>query len=117
MSLPYRDTSELPLFAQRNHDAATRIEPLVYDRLSDGEWHVAGSFGLHRCEKMNRALRVIAERSKGQIISGQKGYKLTKFATTEEIDHAERWLLSQASKMKDRAREIRVARNRSGAAA
>jgi hypothetical protein len=104
----------LPLQARRDQEAATRLEADVYEWLSDGNWHTAITFGPARVDRM---LRIVAERSQGRIISGQYGYKLTKYATTEEIDHAERWLLSQGRKMIDRAREIRIARNRSGAAA
>ena len=60
----------------------------------------------------DRYLRLCAEASRGEIISGQKGYKLTREATPEEIQHAEAWLVSQAKRMMDRARLIRVAMNR-----
>jgi len=60
----------------------------------------------------DRVLRLCAESSDGEIISGQLGYKLTAEATPGEIIHAESWLLSQAKRMTDRARQIRVAMNR-----
>jgi len=60
----------------------------------------------------DRVLRLCAESSDGEIISGQLGYKLTAEATPAEIIHAESWLLSQAKRMTDRARQIRVAMNR-----
>jgi hypothetical protein len=97
----------------------TELEPVVYQWLSDGQWHTAKSFagGIARQRGFDRLLRIIADRSQGRIISGQFGYKLTQFATSEEIDHAERWLLSQARKMTERAVEIRKARNSGGKAA
>lgn len=103
-------------FGRDTLDHAAILEPYVMQWLSDGEWHTARNFRTFgnveiRIAGIDRTLRTIADRSEGQIISGQKGYKLTKFATTEEIDHAERWLLSQARKMTERAVEIRKARN------
>ena len=60
----------------------------------------------------DRVLRMCAEASEGRVISGQKGYKLTAEATPGEIHHACAWLLSQAQRMTDRARQIRVAQHR-----
>ena len=54
----------------------------------------------------DRDIRALAEASDGQIISGQKGYKLTLEATLEEIDQASGWYLSQAKKMTARAMKI-----------
>ena len=112
----------LPLRTTTRIDQAEIVRPLVYNWLEDGSWHTSKSFERkwntgERIIGLDRLLRIVAERSQGQIISGQKGYKLTKYATTEEIDHAERWLLSQASKMKARAVEIRKCRNAGGRAA
>ncbi len=100
-------------FQKESADNAEIIKALVYDWLSDGQWHTAKSFQVEGVEMrgIDRVLRTVAERSKGQVISGQKGYKLTRFATVEEIDHAESWLLSQARHMTARAVEIRRARN------
>ena len=63
----------------------------------------------------DRVLRLCAEASEGRVISGQKGYKLTAEATPGEIHHACAWLLSQAQRMTDRARQIRVAQHRAPA--
>jgi hypothetical protein len=54
-----------------------------------------------------RTIRLLAAASDGQIISGQKGYKLTREATPEELRHATAWLESQANQMSNRARAIR----------
>ena len=106
-------------FQKEASDNAEIIKGLVYDWLSDGLWHTAKSFHAPGVviRGMDRVLRTVAERSHGQIISGQRGYKLTRCASVEEIDHAEGWLLSQARHMTERAVEIRRARNRSGVAA
>jgi hypothetical protein len=49
----------------------------------------------------------MAESSAGEIISGQKGYKLSAEATIDEIDHAANWLISQGKKMLKRGIAIR----------
>jgi hypothetical protein len=96
----------------RNLDILTRAMRLVLD---DGAWHTAASIR-DRMGLSDRSQRAVAEHSQGQIISGQQGYKLTRAATCEELDRAEAWLLSQARHMVDRARQIRLARNRREAA-
>jgi hypothetical protein len=60
-------------------------------------WQTAKALGARK-EGEKRFLRAIAESSEGQIISGQKGYKLTLEATLEEIA-ATAWMKSQAKKM------------------
>ncbi len=54
----------------------------------------------------DRKVRAIAAASEGQIISGQRGYKLTMEATLGEVQHAEAWLRSQSKQMDQRALEI-----------
>lgn len=58
----------------------------------------------------DRYIRALANASKGRIISGQLGYKLTREATAEECAHAENWLRHQAKAMMDRAMAIRECR-------
>jgi len=56
----------------------------------------------------DRKMRVLAEHSKGRILSGQKGYRLFDRTTPlEEADHAASWLESQGSKMIRRGAAIR----------
>lgn len=108
----------LPLFATTDHDLASRYQDRVIAYLAQAtDWTLCRDICAHFPELKDRAVREIAERSKGQIVSGQKGYRLTAHATTEEIDHAERWLLSQARHMTERAKDIRICRNRAGRAA
>lgn len=103
-------------FAAKDQNAATRLRGDFLSALSDGQWHLGKS--LQRDLGTNeRVLRAIADHSHGAVISSEKGYKLTAKATVEEIDHAERRLLSQAKKMQERAVEIRRARNQGGRAA
>jgi hypothetical protein len=61
------------------------------------EWRTAKDLGAHR-ESDKRLLRAIAESSEGQIISGQRGYRLTLEATVSEIAETA-WLKSQGKKM------------------
>jgi hypothetical protein len=60
-------------------------------------WRTAKDLGARK-ESDKRDLRAIAEASEGQIISGQKGYKLTIEATVTEIAETA-WLKSQGKKM------------------
>jgi hypothetical protein len=73
----------------------------VYDALADGQWHTAKSLGMNE-----RMVRAVAERSRGAILGGQHGYRLTQHATLDEILHAEHWLRSQGTKMLRRSYEI-----------
>lgn len=108
----------LNLFArQADRSRAAKYRNQVFDVLADGAWHRAKSLCAGLPGLTDRALRQIAEESRGTVISGQNGYRLTRFASTEEIDHCERWLLSQSQHMKERALEIRRARNSGGVAA
>jgi hypothetical protein len=59
----------------------------------------------------DRAIRELAHRSRGSIVSGQKGYRLTVEATIGEVDHAVSWMLSQATAMRQRALEIQRVRH------
>lgn len=96
---------------------AAKFRDRVLEHLDDGEWHRAKEICACFDGLTDRALRQIAEESHGSVISGQQGYKLTKFATTEEIDRAENWMLSQIEHMKKRVVDIRKARNSGGVAA
>jgi len=55
----------------------------------------------------DRDVRYIAASSGGRIISGQKGYRLTEYATIDEITHAANWLKSAGMELIKRAEEIR----------
>ena len=104
--------STLP-FVVEHDDKAVRVTPLVMRVLSDGRWHPASSLRLAIADLDDRTIRQIAERSDGEIVSGQFGYRLTAYATAAEARHAEHWLQSQGRKMLARAVEIRNARARS----
>jgi hypothetical protein len=74
------------------------------------DWQTAAQLGA-MTELTKRSLRAIAEASKGHIISGQKGYKLTLEATTPEIDSMV-WLKHQGEKMIQRFVDIQSVRHR-----
>ena len=103
-------------FTERKYLALVKLLDRLIEVLADGRWYQARELK-QMLHTNDRRLRQLAEFSRGQIVSGQLGYRLTRHASVEEIDHAERWLLSQSRKMADRAREIRIARNRGGVAA
>lgn len=84
--------------------------------LSDGAWHK----GRDLCRQLDtdeRTLRQCASDARGSVISGQRGYRLTSAASTEEIDRAEHWLRHQGKEMIRRSMLIRRARNQGGRAA
>lgn len=54
----------------------------------------------------DRKLRAIANQSKGAIISGQKGYRLTAKASITEVAHASAWLRHPGVEMIERSVEI-----------
>lgn len=60
----------------------------------------------------DRTIREAASLSEGAIISGQRGYALTRQASVEDAQHAADWLRSQARQMETRARQIESALHR-----
>ncbi len=51
-------------------------------------------------------MRALASESRGRILSGQQGYKLTVECTPDEVAHATAWLKSQADLMRQRSIDI-----------
>ena len=96
-------TEQLCLFSRISSN--TEVNPLVSALRGQG-WRTARHLSFH-LGTSDRELRAMAEASEGEIISGQKGYKLSAEATIEEIDHAANWLISQGKKMLERGIEIR----------
>lgn len=87
-----------------------QIDELIA-QLRGKDWQTAKDLGC-RSESDKRVLRALAEASDGQIISGQKGYKLTLEATLPEIDAAAAWLKHQGEAMIRRYSEIQRVRHR-----
>ena len=104
-------TNVLP-FIQTRDDKAVTYTLRAHAILADGQWHTAKAIKETEPQLDERTMRAIAERSDGELLSVQKGYRLTRFATAAEARHAESWLQSQGKKMIARAVEIRNARAR-----
>ena len=72
----------------------------VIAELRGKRWQTSRQLGFET-ESDKRILRAIAEASDGEILSGQKGYLLTREATPDDLKQAG-WLKSQGQKMIDR---------------
>ena len=96
--------TQLSLFALKQSRALPdQIDALV-SVLSDGEWRKA--FRITKETGLNdRQVRAAANASEGQ------GYKLTKLATMDEIDHATAWMRKQANEMTKRVINIERVRH------
>jgi hypothetical protein len=92
-----RDSSEIPLMRW----------------LADGQWHNGAHLyethanSVENIAAFKRGLRSMAEEAKGKIVSGQKGYRLTMYASVEEIDRASAELLSLAKGVVERYKALR----------
>lgn len=97
------EQAELPLTfsASKARPDPARLMQFLRGR----EWTTAREI-FNRSGITDRQARSLAAASEGQIISGQRGYKLTQEATIEEVQHAAGWLRSQANEMTHRALEI-----------
>jgi len=72
--------------------------------LSDGQWHKAKDLAPHMGG--SRIIRAICLAKPQHFISTQAGYKLTKYATDDELMNARNDLLSRCKKMQARADAI-----------
>ena len=91
----------------RKPDADPRLGEFFAYLDAQGDWSTARQVrrDMGWCD---RTCRRLAEESEGHILSGQRGYKLTRRATPEECDRAAAWLRSQGRKMLRRS--IRIQR-------
>lgn len=98
------------LSRQRDHAKAVKYQDRMLDLLSDGQWWKGRVLCavLHTNE---RVIRQIADRQQGAVISSDHGYKLTRFASLNEIDHAANRLRSQAKRMEERAMQYERAKH------
>lgn len=91
------------------HKPATAVSNMdlewMLGELRGKGWRHAADLGA-ATEATKRRLRAIAKASKGEIISGQLGYRLTREASQPEYLHARDWMNSQADEMKSRVVEI-----------
>lgn len=95
------NTDQLALDFERMAGKGPEVEKFQVDEMISAlrgrGWRTAADLGAQK-EGDKRMLRAIAENSEGQIISGQKGYKLTIESTVSEISDTA-WLKSQGKKM------------------
>ena len=108
-----KNAAKIERETKRTTPAKALIDAFVL-ALCDGSWHTARQLA-DATGLPDRVARMCAEASEGRVISGQHGYKLTACATPGEIHHACAWLQSQAARMIDRARQIRLAQHRAPA--
>ena len=98
------------LFAARDREVSATDIALLVSILSGRGWTKADRLSQlvieHGLKWNDRKIRSVAHASKGHIISGQKGYKLTAEASPSKIQHASAWLRHQANEMNSRACEI-----------
>jgi hypothetical protein len=99
------------LFNRAPRVSAEAVADVMHWLAHAAGWTTAGGLRV-LTNYSDREIRAIAAASRGRIISGQRGYRLTAEATIEEVNHAEAWLRSQAACMLKRAYEIRMARNK-----
>ncbi len=99
---------DLELSAKAPEVTPSEVAELIA-RLRGRGWQTARDLGAAK-ESDKRQLRAIAEASEGRIISGQKGYKLTREATLTEIDSTV-WMRHQGEKMIKRFLDIQRVRH------
>lgn len=66
--------------------------------LADGRWHVSRTINME-----HRTIRAICAEFPTEFLSGQKGYKLVRYATAYEINMAVLDLRSRIKHLRDRA--------------
>jgi hypothetical protein len=69
--------------------------------LSDGQWHLRKNINME-----NRMIRAVCQAEPDQFLSSQKGYKLVRYASDEEINESIADLMSRAKHMSERARGL-----------
>ena len=80
------------------------VERMIFF-LKDRGWMTAKRIG-EALQLGERRIRAIAQASKGHILGGQDGYRLTFQATLVESGRTKDFLLSQSTEMRKRALEI-----------
>jgi hypothetical protein len=94
----------LPLSAKRQTRLALDLLPSVIGYLSD-RWWVKGKQIEQRFAISDRVVREIASQSKGQIVSGQKGYALVWQVPSGDVHRSARWKISQGKEMIQRGHD------------
>lgn len=87
-----------------------RLVPRLLSALDSRGW-VSARVLSRELNTDDRSLREAASQSAGEIVSGQRGYCLTRQASLEDVDRSTRWLLSQSARMRERAMAIERVRH------
>lgn len=99
--------SQLDLSFSSRRPVATGAEmDALIAYLRGRDWTTAKTISV-ALRMSDRQIRAVASETP-EILSGQKGYKLTRLCTAEEARHAVAWLRSQARQMIGRS--IRIAK-------
>lgn len=73
------------LLLRRDRERASQMTSQFYAVLADAQWHTRRDLR-QQLGIEDRVIRLITEQSRGAILSGAKGYKLTVQATIEEVN-------------------------------
>ena len=74
--------------------------------LGDGQWHSARRLAERGLSDL--LVRTIAEKNPAMMVSGNKGYRLSRFATLEEIEHTANSIASRIKKLTVRMDALRA---------
>lgn len=105
------EAAEYPVFVGRKEVGA------LESALGDGQWH--GASKLAQRGLSPRLVRSIAEQNPAMMVSGNDGYRLSRFASLDEIEHTANSIASRIKKLTvrmDALRALACERDRSAAA-
>ena len=94
------EAAEYPVFVGRKEVTALRAA------LADGCWHRASKLAERGLS--DRLVRAIAEQNPAMMVSGNDGYRLSEFATLEEIEHTANSIASRIKKLTVRMDALRA---------
>lgn len=101
---------QMSLILPRVNAKAVEMMDRFIQALGDGEWHKASDLAT-RLRTSDRVVRLCAEKSEGRVIGTNKGYKLQRYATSDEYFEWENRMRSQAREMLRRIVQARKQRN------
>ncbi len=108
-------TAQLELFtAKAPKISALEIETMM-SALRGHDWQTAADLGAHT-EGEKRRLRAVAEAAGARIISGARGYRLTREVSLDEFRQCRARLMSFADGIRERVRALDVEYHQGGAA-
>ena len=90
--------SQQELFARRDRATSVSDIQLLSHWLLGRGWQKAAVIQ-RALGWTDRKIRAVANESRGEVISGQRGYRLAAEATRDELQHAANWLRHQSKAM------------------